>query len=351
MRNPIKQPRWKKVEYPRSQIIKAGKIIKKSDTKNEKLDETIAVIDNWRAAHAFPLHVIYMNLRRFSKKNSEIVVVERLKRLDSIINKLKREPSMSLWTMQDLGGCRVIVPTIEDVYEYKDIYENSRKRHVKKREYDYIANPKQSGYRSLHVVYEYYSESNQDYNKKMLIEIQFRTKLQHLWATAVETMGIFTDQAIKAGKGSDEVKHFFILVSSLFANEEKMPLVPDTIDDMNKLIQEIKELNTKYKYLDILTGIKVAIKTEQDAKKGTKYAYCVLTLNYEKKELTIFRFKSSEIDQANSFYTMMEKDRKSEKNNTVLVRASSFAELKSAYPNYFSDISKFVNKVNSYIGK
>ncbi len=30
-------------------------------------------------------------------------MAERLKRLDSIINKLKREKTMSLWTMQDLG--------------------------------------------------------------------------------------------------------------------------------------------------------------------------------------------------------------------------------------------------------
>ena len=133
MDNIIKQPRWKKVEYSRSQIIKAGKIIRKIDASDAEKKEAISVIDNWRAAHAFPLHIIYVHLRRFTNSNG-VIVAERLKRLDSIVNKLKREQSMNLWTMQDLGGCRVIVPTIEDVYKYADQYAKSRKRHLKKKE-------------------------------------------------------------------------------------------------------------------------------------------------------------------------------------------------------------------------
>ena len=88
------QPRWKEVEYSRSQIIKAGKIIRNSDSSTEQIAE----------------------------KNTNIIVAERLKRLDSIVNKLKREPIMSLWTMQDLGGCRFIVPTLEEVYDYANKY-------------------------------------------------------------------------------------------------------------------------------------------------------------------------------------------------------------------------------------
>ena len=59
-----------------------------------------------------------MHLRRLAASRKDLIVAERLKRLDSIINKLKREPSMSLWAMQDLGGCRFIVPTIKEVYDY-----------------------------------------------------------------------------------------------------------------------------------------------------------------------------------------------------------------------------------------
>ena len=115
----IKQPKWKIVENSRSQIINAGKTIRNEDISNEERNSAIKVIDNWRAAHAFPMHVIYMHLRRMCSQNEDVIVAERLKRLKSITNKLKREKAMNLWTMQDLGGCRVIVPKISDVYESK----------------------------------------------------------------------------------------------------------------------------------------------------------------------------------------------------------------------------------------
>ena len=180
----IEQQKWKTVEYSRSKIIKSGKIIKDPNAPIEQIEEATRVIDNWRAAHAFPMHVIYMHLRRMAKRNPDIIVAERLKRLDSIINKLKREPTMSLWKMQDLGGCRFIVPTVQEVYQYADTYDSSRKRHIFIEQYDYIKHPKQSGYRSLHMVYEYHSDTVDTYNKNMMVEIQYRTHLQHLWATA-----------------------------------------------------------------------------------------------------------------------------------------------------------------------
>lgn len=151
----IKQPRWKKVEYSKSQIIKAGKTVRKDESTPEQISNAIKIIDNWRAAHAYPLHVIYMHLRGMSQTQNNIIVAERLKRLDSIINKLKREPTMSLWTMQDLGGCRFIVPTIADVYKYSEQYQRSRIRHKLIKKYDYIASPKTSGYRSLHLVFQF----------------------------------------------------------------------------------------------------------------------------------------------------------------------------------------------------
>lgn len=49
---------------------------------------------------------------------------------------------MSLYRMQDLGGCRVIVNSIDQVYEAVEKYKTSRIRHILKREYDYIQNPK-----------------------------------------------------------------------------------------------------------------------------------------------------------------------------------------------------------------
>lgn len=345
----IDNVKWKKVEYSRNQIIKAGKIIKRDDASEEEINNAIKVIDNWRAAHAYPLHVIYIHLRRMNSGNSNIIVAERLKRLDSIVAKLRRENSMSLWEIQDLGGCRVIVPNIEDVYRNADKYEHSRKRHVVRKTYDYIKNPKASGYRSLHVVYEYKSDKNDTYNRNMLIEIQFRTHLQHLWATAVETMGLFTKEAIKSGQGSDDVKRFFVLVSALFAKKEGQPIVPNVFDDEDEIISEIEYLNSQHNYLDFLSGIRVASDNETEKVNIKNNGYCILILNYNTRMLSIKRFKTSQFEEANKIYNQIESKQSHNKIDAVLVRVSSFKLLKAAYPNYFSDIEEFINIVKGYL--
>ena len=187
--------KWEVPKYTKSEINKAGKIIADPFSTPKEREEALVILNNWRAAHAYPLQVICSNLRQ---KNPNAIVVQRLKRLESITGKIQRFPEMQLYKMQDLGGCRVIVDTIEQVYNAINRYKFSRIRHILKREYDYIANPKESGYRSYHMVYQFHSESKDTYNKNMFIEIQFRTKLQHMWATAVEMMGIYTKSNLKS---------------------------------------------------------------------------------------------------------------------------------------------------------
>lgn len=351
MSQPVVQPKWKVVEYSRSQIINAGKIIRRENPSAHDIQAATDIIDNWRAAHAFPLHVIYMHLRRMRGKDTKVIVAERLKRLDSIIGKLKRERAMNLWTMQDLGGCRVIVPRIQDVYDYFSKYDKSRKRHAFKKSYDYIKNPKTSGYRSLHAVYEYHSDKIETYNRNMLIEIQFRTHLQHLWATAVETMGLFTKKSIKSGAGSDDVKRFFVLISALFAKKEGEPLPPNVDDDIATIVQEVKTLNSKHNYLDFLSGIRVAVEVHKGEKPQSALAYCILILNYTRKALMIRGFKANQFENANRIYNFIESKRFDGNIDAVLVRVSSFKALKKAYPNYFSDIGEFISLVKSYISE
>lgn len=343
----VRQQKWKEVEYSRSRIIKAGKIIRKPDSTQEQIDEATKVIDNWRAAHAFPLHVIYIHLRGMAS-GKNIVVAERLKRLDSIIGKLKREPTMSLWMMQDLGGCRFIVPVLDDVYSYAEEYDLSRKRHIFKEKYDYIAHPKPSGYRSLHMVYEYHSDKANTYNKNMLIEIQYRTHLQHVWATALETMGLFTKQALKAGQGDEYIKRFFVLVSSLFALHEGCPVVPGTVADEAELISEIEQINDKHHVLETLNAIRIAVQHEDDVARDKK-GYYLLILNYNTHRLRIRTYLPSQFDEAETTYSQIEKNRHESNIDAVLVRAKSFRELKAAYPNYFTDIGEFYDLVTGYL--
>lgn len=354
----IKQPRWKTVDFSRNQIIRAGEIVRKQDATEQESSDAIKIIDNWRAAHAFPMHVIYIHLRKMALENKKIIVAERLKRLDSILNKLRRESTMSLWKMQDLGGCRFIVPAVEDIYKYADKFEKSRKRHILKHEKDYVKEPKISGYRSLHKIYQYHSDKNDTYNTNMLIEIQFRTHLQHVWATAVETMGLFKKEAIKSGQGSEDVKRFFALISSLFAIQENQPVVPGTSNDVKELVDEIKSIEKKHKYLEFLSGINKVVKIQKDqnfkdikGKTKGKAAYYILLLEYDKHRLIIIPFKASDFDKANDLYNSIEAGNGESSIDAVLVSVSSMGSLKKAYPNYFSDIKEFVSIVQSYLQK
>lgn len=352
----IESQRWKIPEYTKSDINKAGNIIRNEKLTNDEYNSAIKVIDNWRASHAYPLHVIYMYLRGMASNNSKIIVVERLKRLSSIIGKLKREKGMELWRMQDLGGCRFIVPNINDVFFYSDKYKKSRVRHEFKRAYDYINNPKQSGYRSLHLVYKFHSENKDTYNKNMLIEIQFRTHLQHLWATALETMGIYTKQALKAGEGDKYIKRFFVLVSSLFAIKEGYPVVPGTSTDVNELVSELICIDKEYHCLENLSAIRRSVWHDEKLKQDyifrpDKQGYYVLVLNYDEMKLGISYFSPSKIDKANSFYINKEKEKFNSDIDVVLVRASSFTDLQKAYPNYFADIKEFISIVKTYFKK
>lgn len=343
----MNQQKWKVVEYSRSKIIKSGKIIKDPNATKEQIEEATKVIDNWRAAHAFPLHVIYIHLRNMAA-GKDIIVAERLKRLDSIIKKLEREPTMSLWTMQDLGGCRFIVPSVSEVYQYAEDYDLSRKRHKFKEKYDYIKNPKPTGYRSLHMVYEYHSDKVTTYNKNMMIEIQYRTHLQHIWATAVETMGLLTKSALKAGQGEDYIKRFFVLVSSLFALRENCPVVPGTLPNEATLISEIKQIDNVHHVLETLNAFRIAVKVQEIEKKDPK-GYYLMILNYQSHTLRIRPYSPSQFEDANDVYAQYEKDRQNSAVDAVLVRAKSFKELKSAYPNYFADIGEFYKLVTEYL--
>lgn len=64
-------------------------MIRDSAISEKDHNNALKVIDNWRSAHAYPLHVFYMNLRAKSGSRKDILVAERLKRMESISWKAK----------------------------------------------------------------------------------------------------------------------------------------------------------------------------------------------------------------------------------------------------------------------
>lgn len=72
-------------------------------------------------------------------------------------------------------------------------------------------------------------------------------------------MGIYTKSQLKASIGDEDVLRFFVLVSSVFAKMEGTPIAPNTIDDFNTLISEIREIDKKLYIVSRLSALSVAI--------------------------------------------------------------------------------------------
>lgn len=337
--SPIPKQHWDTPQYSKRQINNAGKALSKQDIGEIEKQEALEIVNNWRSSHAYPLSVITNNLRR---NNKNALVVQRLKRLDSITSKLKRNSTMELYRMQDLGGCRVIVDTIDDVYNAEKQFEHSSARHIKKGFKDYIQNPKTSGYRCFHAIYKYHSDKVDTYNKNMLIEIQFRTKLQHIWATALETMGLYEKQNFKASQGDENVLRFFMLMSSIFALVEGTPVCPDTSDDFQTLVHEVQALNKKNKIFEKLHGISSTVKKVSNHTHGNaKYFLLKLEVAPEQTTLYTAAFPAKDLPVATKIYNDIEQQH-NDNIDVVLVSANDVNALKTAYPNYFADISSFL---------
>lgn len=70
--------------------------------------------------------------------------------------------------------------------------------------------------------------------------------------------------------------------------------------------------------------------------------YYLLILNRSTGVLNISQFSSSQLEEATERYNLLEKEKEKEQ-DVVLVSTTSYNALKKAYPNYFSDISEFID--------
>ena len=232
---------WTHPQYTNEQIDAAGQTL--LDMRAGSLlsaENALTVISNWRSSHAFPLNTMQMNLRKKSKQiDSQSMVAQRIKRRYSIESKLLRFAWLSLSQMQDLGGCRAVVRSVDHADRLIDAYQYSRIKHRLVRSDDYVDSPKKSGYRGRHLIYRYFSDRTGTYNG-LKIEVQVRSNLQHIWAAAVETVGTFTEQELKSSQGEEDWLRFFALMSSVFAHKEKKPIVPNTPKNYQDLVKELK---------------------------------------------------------------------------------------------------------------
>ena len=143
-------------------------------------DSALSIINNWRSSHSYPLNTFQITLRNKARKcEREVVVAQRIKRLESIHAKLARQKNMRMTQMQDIAGCRAVLKSMKNVTRLVDAYKNSHFDHKPRGEKDYINNPKKDGYRCHHLIFEYVVTDATKAYSGLKVEIQIRTQLQH----------------------------------------------------------------------------------------------------------------------------------------------------------------------------
>ena len=293
-------------QFSRTQVNNAGKLLVKWDSSSPKaLLEAYEVLTNWRSSHGYPINTFQMTLRsRVANIDPGAIVAQRLKRTPSIVNKLRRFPKMKLSTMQDIGGLRCIVGTQNQLDVLRGKYIDSRHasfEHELVTERNYVDSPKESGYRSIHLVYRYKNRRAPDFDG-LLIEIQLRTQIQHLWATAVETVGTFLNQALKSSEGPDEWLSFFGLMGSALAHLEKGAPVPGYGDLAAKeTYKAVVSVAAALHVREQLDAYSVA--ADHITKESAARAFHLIVLDTEEKAVHITSFSQLNLEGANQAYT------------------------------------------------
>lgn len=181
-------------------------------------------MDWWRGEHANPLSRVAANLRYYAAEQGTPIVAQRLKKFPTIAGKLLREPRMKLSRMADIGGVRAVLSDQDSVYR---VAARLRRNWTIIRIRDYIAEPKDDGYRALHLI---------NRNHGRLIEVQLRTRLQDAWANAVEANGRIVAPGLKFGGGPENVRDYFVALAEMIAClDQGQPVDRELLDRLNRL--------------------------------------------------------------------------------------------------------------------
>jgi putative GTP pyrophosphokinase len=334
----------------KSSVRRAGEAIARG-TANEN---DFALVDQWRSSHGYVINTFQAYLRNhISSQNVDVVFAQRLKRRNTVIDKLTRRDSSGnslindVVAMHDFAGCRMIFENIEELRTFRSYMHSSavtkNVKHQLRHEplkYDYIERPRPSGYRGIHDVYRHFPRGSERSEPKkawdgLLVEIQYRTRVQHAWATAVEISDLLDGERTKFEMDASERGQFFAVASELIARRHEGMTRAFLDRETNDLQSDLQALEGD---LGILRRLEL-LKQFEDEEKLQRHN----VLNIYKStdgtlglEVLPFRTAAQAIQKASE----LESDPVSV--NAVYVRSDNPSQLRSAYRNYFYDPIDFV---------
>lgn len=193
-----------------------------------------------------------------------------------------------------------------------------------------MSKPKPSGYRGVHIICRH---DVPEYGYKQLnVEVQIRSRLQHDWATAVETCDQIRETSLKFDQGSDCERRYFQLASAIMSGDA---------DDRGAALNELRSLDADLHILEELTAAldSMFVTYEGEINRSSS---CLLTVDLGVQQVDIDIFPPGDEASAAGRYTELETKEEMPGIIRLLARAGSLKDLRFAYPNYSSDISQFV---------
>ena len=177
------------------------------------------------------LQILNREFEQSNDRNPIENIKSRIKSAESIAKKMERKGlpmTLSCLTnnIYDIAGIRVICPFITDVYEVARMLLSQTDVELVQVK-DYIREPKENGYRSLHIIIRvpvYFM------NKKQMVpvELQIRTLAMDLWASLehdIKYKSLYQDVTMDF---SDELKECSRLI---YEAEEKMEVMNAALEE------------------------------------------------------------------------------------------------------------------------
>lgn len=197
-------------DLSKSQIDKLGDRLRKGSPSEEDL----ILLDRYRLSFSHSYETVFSILKQ--ELRERVIIEEATGRVAkstiSIIEKLGREKTR-LSSMQDIAGCRLVVPDIRSQEEVIELLTNSPIPIFSEMSViDRRTNPSH-GYRAIHVIVKIEGKP---------VEIQIRSRLQHLWAELSEKFSDNIDPSIKYGGGDESFLEYLAKTSEIIAKLEEM---------------------------------------------------------------------------------------------------------------------------------
>lgn len=336
---------------PKARVRAAGKAISNGTATQDDFD----VVDQWRTAHGYVINTFKVWFRhKIDSSSIHADFGQRLKRRNTVIDKLKRvrpdgQPLVrDVTTMQDFAGCRLIFDDIDDLVAFRNSIlsdkvlgnVNHKLRHTDRDKYNYIEHPKATGYRGIHDVFVHNPRPHRlgDLSSApwqgLMVEVQYRTRAQHAWATALEISDILDRQRTKFGFAEDERGQFFAMASELIARryEGISRAFADASDgELESLFAAAEDR------LGILQRLGAMRQFDQfnKLKKHNVLNIVVQPDGEYALEVEVFKNAQDAIKRADEI------EMQSDSINAVYVTGEP-SQLRSAYRNYFNDPLDFV---------